>query len=80
VVLGNIGEQNLQMLQNVFGTELLVISRATVFQWWKHFKDGNKMVVENSPSKRPCTAVTDVILTKLNTSWMRTARISQYKS
>jgi hypothetical protein len=36
------------------------MSRATVFRWWKHFKDGNKRVVEDARSGRPSTAVTDV--------------------
>jgi hypothetical protein len=31
-----------------------------VFQWWKHFKDENKRVIDDGRSQRPCTAVTDV--------------------
>jgi hypothetical protein len=52
----------LEMLQNVYGTEAM--SRATVFRWWKHFKDRNKRVVDDARSGRPSTAVTDVNIDK----------------
>jgi hypothetical protein len=36
------------------------MSRATVFRWWKHFKEGHRRVVDNAHSWRPSTVVTDV--------------------
>jgi hypothetical protein len=35
------------------------MSQAIVFWWWKHFKDGNKRVVDNAWNERPSTVVTD---------------------
>jgi hypothetical protein len=35
------------------------MSQATMFRWWKHFKDGNKRVVDDARNERPSTAVTD---------------------
>jgi hypothetical protein len=46
VRLGKSGEETLQMLQNVYGTK--AVRRATMSSWWKHFKDGNKWVVDNA--------------------------------
>jgi hypothetical protein len=62
VKLRKSSEEVLQILQNVYGTE--AISRATVFRWWKHFKDGNKKVVDDARSGKPSTAVTDVNIDK----------------
>ena len=39
VNLGKSGNEILEMLWQAFGGETL--SRAAVFQWWRHFKDGN---------------------------------------
>jgi hypothetical protein len=36
------------MLQYTYGIEAR--SQATVFQWWKHFKDGNKRVIDDAQS------------------------------
>jgi hypothetical protein len=62
VKLGKSGEKTLEKLQNAYGTEAM--SRVTVFRWWKHFKDGNKRVVDDVQSGRPSTAVTDVNIDK----------------
>jgi hypothetical protein len=40
------------------------LSRAAVFQWWRHFKDGNTRVINKARSGRPSTAVTDVNIAK----------------
>jgi hypothetical protein len=36
------------------------MSQATVFQWWKRFKDGNRRLIYDAQSGRPNTAVTNV--------------------
>jgi hypothetical protein len=40
------------------------MSQARVFRWWKHFKDGNKRLVDDVRSGRPSTAVSDVNIDK----------------
>ena len=50
------------MLLQAYGGETL--SRAAVFQWWKHFKDGNTRVIDKAHSGRPSTAVMDVSIAK----------------
>jgi hypothetical protein len=44
--LGKSGEETLQILENAYGTE--VISRPSVFQWWKHLKAETKRLVEGA--------------------------------
>jgi hypothetical protein len=39
VKLGNSGNETLEMLRQACGGETL--TRAAVFQWWRHFKDSN---------------------------------------
>jgi hypothetical protein len=53
------------MLQYTYRIEAM--SQATVFQWWKHFKNRNESVIDDAQSGRPSTAVTDNTI-KLN-SW-----------
>ena len=55
VKLGKSGNETLEMLRQGYGGETL--SRAAVFQWWKHFKDGNTRVIDKARSGRPSTAV-----------------------
>jgi len=50
------------MLRQPYGGETL--SRAAVFQWWRHFKDGNIQVIDKACSSRPSTAVTDINIAK----------------
>ena len=44
IKLGKSGNETLEMLLQAYGGETL--SRAAVFQWWKHFKDGNTRVID----------------------------------
>lgn len=62
VKLGKSGNETLEMLRQAYGGE--TISRAAVFQWWRHFKDGNTRVIDKARSGRPSTAVTDVSIAK----------------
>jgi hypothetical protein len=39
-ICGKSSEETLEILQNAYGTEAMC--RATVFRWWRHFKDGNE--------------------------------------
>ena len=39
VKLGKSSNEKLEMLRQAYGAETL--SHAAVFQWWRHFKDGN---------------------------------------
>ena len=50
------------MLRQACGGETL--SRAAVFQWWRHFKDGYTRVINKARSGRPSTAVMDVSIVK----------------
>ena len=50
------------MLRQAYGGETL--SRVAVFQWWRHFKDGNTRMIDKACSGRPSTAVTDVSIAK----------------
>ena len=50
------------MLRQAYGGETL--SGAAVFQWWRHFKDGNTQVIDKAHSGRPSTVVTDVSIAK----------------
>ena len=49
-------------LRQAYGAETL--SGAAVFQWWRHFKDGNTRVIDKAHSGRPSTAVTRVNIAK----------------
>ena len=40
------------------------LSGAAVFQWWRHFKDGNMRVINKARSGRPSTVVTEVNIAK----------------
>ena len=51
-----------EMLQQAYGGETL--SHAAVFQWWRHFKDSNRRVINKARSGRPSSAVTDVNIAK----------------
>ena len=62
VKLGKSGNETLEMLLQAYGGETL--SCAAVFQWWRHFKDGNTRVIDKARSGRPSTAVTDVNIAK----------------
>jgi len=59
---GKSGNETLEMLRQAYGGETL--SRAAVFQWWRHFKDGNMQVINKARSGRPSTVVTDVSIAK----------------
>jgi hypothetical protein len=56
--LGKRGNETFEMLREAYGGQTL--SRAAVFQWWRHFKDGNTRVIHKARSGRPSTAVMDV--------------------
>jgi hypothetical protein len=45
-----------------YGGETL--SRAAVFQWWRHFKDSHTRVMDKAGSDRPSTGVMDGSTTK----------------
>ena len=62
VKLGKRGNETLEMLRQAYGGETL--SCAAVFQWWRHFKDGNTQVIDKARSGRPSTAVTDINIAK----------------
>jgi len=62
VKLGKSDNETLEMLRQAYGGETL--SRAAVFQWWRHFKDGNMRVNDKARSGGPSTAVTDVNIAK----------------
>jgi len=62
VKFGKSGNETLEMLRQAYGGETL--SRAAVFQWWWHFKDGNMRVIDKARSGKPSTAVTDVNIAK----------------
>jgi len=46
VKLGKTGNETLEMLRQAYGGETL--SRAAVFQWWRHFKDGKTRVINKA--------------------------------
>jgi len=62
VKLGKSSNKTLETLRQAYGGETL--SRAAVFQWWRHFKDGNTRVITKACSGRPSTVVTDVNIAK----------------
>jgi len=62
VKFGKSGNETLEMLWQAYGGETL--SRAAVFQWWRHFKDRNMRVIDKARSGRPSTVVTDVSIAK----------------
>jgi hypothetical protein len=47
----------------VYGAE--VMSRLTVFKWWKCFKEGNKMVIDDAVGRDSGTPITDVCIKQL---------------
>jgi hypothetical protein len=50
------------ILKKTYGTEAM--SRATVFQWWKHFKARHTGVLDNAQHGKPNNAVTGVNIDK----------------
>jgi len=62
IKLGKSSNETLEMLLQAYGGEIL--SCAAVFQWWRHFKDGNMRLIDKARSGRPSTAVTDVSIAK----------------
>jgi len=62
VKLGKSGNGTLEMLRQAYSGETL--SRAAVFQWWRHFKDSNMRVIDKARSDRPSPAVMDVNIAK----------------
>jgi hypothetical protein len=42
----NSGKEMLDMLEGDCGSE--IIHRPTVLSWWKHFKEGNRKVVDDA--------------------------------
>ena len=62
VKLGKSGNETLEMLWQAYGGETL--SHAAVFQWWRHFKDGNTRVINKAHSGRLPNMVTDVNIAK----------------
>jgi len=62
VKLGKSGNETLEMLRQAYGGE--TVSLAAVFQWWRHFKNGNTRVIDKARSGRPSTVVTDVNIAK----------------
>jgi hypothetical protein len=62
VKLGKSDNETLEMLRQAYGDETL--SRAAVFQWCRHLKDGNTRVIDKAHSGKPSTAVTDVSTAK----------------
>jgi hypothetical protein len=42
----NSGKEMLDILQGDCGSE--IIHRPTVLRWWKHFKEGNRKVVDDA--------------------------------
>ena len=70
VKLGRSGNETLELLRQAYGGETL--SRAAVFQWWRHFKDGNMRVISKARSGKPSTAVTDVNKPRLRSCWKMT--------
>ena len=46
VKLGKSGNETLEMLWQAYGGE--AISHAAIFQWWRHFKDGNTRVINKA--------------------------------
>jgi hypothetical protein len=59
---GKSGNETLEMLRQSYGGE--TFSHAAVFQWRRHFKDGNTQVIDKACSGRPSTVVTDVSIAK----------------
>ena len=70
VKLGKSGNKTLELLRQAYGGETL--SHAAVFQWWRHFKDGNMRVISKARSGKPSTAVTDVNKPRLRSCWKMT--------
>ena len=62
VKLGKSGNETLEMVWQAYGGE--TFNCAAVFQWWRHFKDGNTRVINKARSGRPSTVVTDVNIAK----------------
>ena len=67
VKLGKSGNETLEMLRQAYGGETL--SRASVFQWWRHFKDGNTRVIDKAHSGRRLRMS---ILPRLRSCWKMT--------
>jgi len=62
VKFGKSSNETFEMLWQAYGGE--TFSCAAVFQWWRHFKDGNTCVIDKACSGRPSTAVMDVNIAK----------------
>jgi hypothetical protein len=77
VKLGKSGEGMLEMSQTAYGAEAM--NRTTVFRWSKHFKDGNKKVVDDPRSGSPSTAVTEVNTEKAEQLLKEDRRLSPSK-
>lgn len=45
------------------------MSRLTVFKWWKCFKEGNKMVIDDAVGRAASTLITDVGIRQLMYWW-----------
>jgi hypothetical protein len=58
VKLGKSNAETLHMIENAYGTKGM--RRATVFQWWKHFKARNIRVVDDTQSGGTSNVVMDV--------------------
>ncbi|GFS78965.1 protein GVQW3 [Trichonephila clavipes] len=55
--LGKTTTETYNLLKEVYGSECL--SRAQVFEWFKHFKDGRQDVEDDSRPGRPSTSKTE---------------------
>jgi hypothetical protein len=62
VKLGKNGDEILEMIRQAYGGETL--GCAAVFQWWRHFKDGNMGVINKACSGMPSVVVMDVSIAK----------------
>jgi hypothetical protein len=70
VKLGKSGNETLEMLRQAYGGETL--SRAAVFQWWRHFKDGNTRVIDKARSAGHPLQLRMSILPRLRSCWKMT--------
>ena len=53
VKIGKSSNETLEMLRQAYDGETL--SRAAVFQWWRHFKDANTRVIDKARSVFCCS-------------------------
>ncbi|XP_025161989.1 uncharacterized protein LOC109503976 [Harpegnathos saltator] len=73
--LGKCATETYLLLKEVYGNECL--SRARVFEWFKHFQDGREDVEDDSRPSRPSTSKTDENIEKVGTRFQSVETVKE---